>query len=467
MTADRPPKHTTRTRPALTRCWAGFGTVRVRTTVAAVLVVGIALLVGALVLVSLLSRDLERSVQTAAFLRAEDVAALLESGRPPETLAVDDDEGSLVQVLDSDGQVITASDNVVGEGAVADLRPGEAGTVDDLSIDDGPYRVVALAAETDEGSLVVLVGRTLESVEEGVAAVTSSLWVGVPGLVLIVAATTWVVTGRALRPVETIRSGVAAIGASELRRRVPEPAGDDEIARLARTMNDMLARLETAQVRQQRFVSDAGHELRSPIASIQHLLEVALAHPDAVDLTELAEAVLTEDRRMAVLVADLLVLARFDERREPTRHRPVDLDDILLAESNRVSELSRVRVNVSGITAGQVVGDRALLVRMVRNLVDNAERHARTTVTLGLTSADGAVRLSVADDGPGIAVADRERVFERFTRLDDARTRAAGGYGLGLSIVANVVLAHGGGIRVGDAQGGGALFVVTLPGAGF
>lgn len=362
-----------------------LGTVRVRTTAGATVVVGVALLVGAVVLVVVLRRNLVDNVETAARLRADDVVALLEAGTTPDALAVDDEEASLVQVLDASGRVVAASGNIQGEEPIADLPAGSARTLGLLPIDDDDsYRVVAESAGAPEGRFTVLVARSLEPAEETVAAVVALLAGGLPVLMLLVAGTGWVVTGRALRPVEAIRVQVTSVTSAELDRRVPEPAGDDEIARLARTMNEMLERLEASRDRQRRFVSDAGHELRSPIATIRHELETLLANPDGADIVEVASGLLAEDLRMQALVEDLLVLARSDEGTLALNRRAVDVDDLVLAEASRLRGRGVVRVDASGVSAGQVLGDPAQLARVVRNVVDNAERHATSKVALSV-----------------------------------------------------------------------------------
>lgn len=443
-----------------------LGTVRVRTTAGATVVVGVALLVGAVVLVVVLRRNLVGNVETAARLRADDVVALLEAGTTPDELAVDDEEASLVQVLDARGRVVAASGNIEGEDPIANLPAGSARTLRSLPIDDDDsYRVVAESAGAPGGRFTVLVARSLEPAEETVAAVVALLAGGLPVLVVLVAGTGWVVTGRALRPVEAIRAQVTSITSAELGRRVPEPGGQDEIARLARTMNEMLERLEASRDRQRRFVSDAGHELRSPIASIRHELETLLANPEGADIVEVASGLLAEDLRMQALVENLLVLARSDEGTLALNRRAVDVDDLVLAEASRLRSRRIVTVDTSGVSAGQVLGDPTQLARVVRNVVDNAERHATSKVALSVGQHGGRVTITVDDDGAGIPVADRGRVFERFTRLDDARARRSGGYGLGLAIVSEVVAAHGGTVHVGDAPMGGARVLVELPAA--
>jgi signal transduction histidine kinase len=440
----------------------------VRTTIGATAAVGLALVVGSAVLMGELRDRLVEDVEVAARLRAEDVAGLLEEGTPPRSLAIDEDDESLVQIVDDDDRVVLSSHNVEGDAPIADLDDGEAATVGGLDLgeeDEHPsFRVVALEADGSDGEYTVLAARTLESADEGIAAVRNVLLLGVPLLGQIVAVTTWVVTGRALRPVEAIRLEVAGINAGGLDRRVPEPEADDEVARLARTMNDMLARLQTSRDRQQRFVSDASHELRSPIATIRHELEVALANPEGVDTPQLATDLLAEDLRMQALVEDLLLLARSDEQRGTRPRRPVDLDDIVLDEANRIRARGRVRVDVTGVSAGQVLGDASQLGRVVRNLVENAERHSASEVRVELAAGEGRVVLAVIDDGPGIRPEDRERIFERFTRLDEARARSTGGYGLGLAIVREVVEHHGGEVEVTDVPSGtGARFTVEIP----
>ena len=294
--------------------------------------------------------------------------------------------------------------------------------------------------------------------------VTDLLLIGLPILLVVAALTIWLMVGRALAPVEAMRREVDAISAADLDRRVPSPHGNDEIARLATTMNDMLDRLERGQARQRRFVADASHELRSPVASIRQHAEVALAHPDRTTVGALAETVLAENLRVQRLVDDLLLLARADEHTLQLQQRPVDLDDLVFEEARRLREATSLRVD----TARRLgrAGQRRPRRRSggsLRNLGDNAVRHASSQVAFTLGEQDGAVVLDVDDDGPGIPPDERQRVFERFVRLDDARARDAGGSGLGLAIVAEVVGAHRGTISIGSSGLGGARFEVRLP----
>jgi signal transduction histidine kinase len=446
------------------------GSVRVRTTVAAVAVVGVAMVVGAVVMVVVLRNTLTREVLAAARLRAEDVAAVLGAGVGavgPGTLAVDDPDELVIQVLDGGGRVVAASPNVEGRPPVARLRPGASAEVEipagEPMDDSGEFLAVATGADTPQGQRTVLVARSTEAVGEAVAAVSGLLAVGLPLLLAVVGLTTWVVVGRALAPVEAMRAEVDEISAAALHRRVPDPPADDEIGRLARTMNRMLGRLEQAQARQRRLVADASHELRSPVATIRQHAEVALAHPGRTTTAELASTVLAEDLRLQRLTEDLLLLTRADEQSLALRRRPVDLDDLVFEEARRLRDATGLRVDTTAVSAGRVAGDAAGLRRVLRNLGDNASRHARERLALSVAERDATVVLAVDDDGPGIPDADRERVFERFVRLDDARARDDGGSGLGLAIVAELVAAHGGTVAVASSPLGGARVQVALP----
>ncbi|MGH8902289.1 MAG: sensor histidine kinase [Egibacteraceae bacterium] len=440
-----------------------MGTVRVRTTVAAVVIVGVAMAVGAVVLVAVLRSTLIRGVRTAAILRAADVAAVLESGTGPGGMAVADAGDILIQVLDEDGEVVASSRNVEGQPPVASLRPGDSTKID-VPVDDDDFLAVAVAADTPDGPLTVVVARTLDTVNEPIQIVSGLLATGLPALLLVVALTTWKVVGRALAPVEAIRREVDEISAAELHRRVPDPPSSDEIAHLAATMNRMLGRLERAQTRQRRFISDASHELRSPVASIRQHAEVALAHPDRTTTAELAGTVLAEDLRVQRLIDDLLLLARADEDTLQPRRRAVDLDDLVFDEARRLRDTTDLRVDTTAVSAGRVHGDAAGLRRVLRNLGENAARHAHRHISWALAQRDDTVFLAVDDDGSGIPEDERERVFERFVRLDDARSRDAGGSGLGLAIVSELVAAHGGTVTITDSPLGGARIEISLPG---
>lgn len=289
--------------------------------------------------------------------------------------------------------------------------------------------------------------------------VRGAMLTGLPVLLAVVAGVTWLVTRRALRPVEGIRRELSAITASEdLRRRVPEPDSRDEIARLARTTNETLTVLEASVERQRRFVADASHELRSPIASLRTQLEVGEAHPELLDVP----GAVADTVRLQGLATDLLLLARLDAGERPGR-TAVDLGTLVREEvSQRAGDRIPVAVSVAdGVL--EVTGSRGQLSRVVGNLLDNAERHAEHSVAVAVTRDRGDVLVEVTDDGSGVPEAERERVFERFVRLDDARSRDDGGAGLGLAIACDVAGRHGGTLDVGTAPEGGARFTLRLP----
>ncbi|MGH2728982.1 MAG: sensor histidine kinase [Actinomycetota bacterium] len=436
---------------------------RARTTTGAVVVVGAALLIASVALLVLMQNAMEGNIKDAARLRARDIVSALEGGSSPSAVTVGSDDDTLVQVVDPTGRVLASTALFEGHAPLADLRPGDSEIVPEIPGDDDPFVTVAEVADINGGRVTVLVARNLDVVRETGAVVTRILLLGVPLLLLVVGLTTWAMAGRALAPVESIRSGVAEISATELHRRVITPSGDDEIARLAQTMNDMLTRLDEAHKRQQRLVSDASHELRNPIATIGHHAEVALAHPESTTLETLASEVLAENVRLQSLAEDLLLLARADERTLELSFRPLDLDDLVLEEARRLGLTTQLRIDTSGVSAARTNGDRAGLQRVVRNLADNAARHASSAVRFSVREQDGQIVLEVDDDGTGVPVESRGIVFERFTRLDDARDRAHGGAGLGLAIVAEIVAAHGGSATVSDAPLGGARFEVILP----
>jgi signal transduction histidine kinase len=440
------------------------GSVRVRTTAVAVAVVGVILLVAGVALVAGLHALLVREVRAAAATHAAEAAGVLAAGGDP-TAALAGDDDVLVQVLGGTGEVLAATPNAAGRPALAHLAPGDAREIA-VPFDDDGYLAVS---STASGERTVVVGHSLDAVEESTRLLAVLLAIGLPALLLAVGATIWRVVGRALAPVDAIRAEVDAISAAELHRRVPQPAATDEVGRLASTMNRMLDRLERARTRERRFVADASHELRSPIAAIRQQAEVALAHPGRLPEGELARTAHAESLRMQALVDDLLLLAQADEHVLPLRRRPVDLDDLVLAEARRVRAGAGLRdpaellVDTSGVTAARVAGDPTALRRVLRNLGDNAARHAAHRIAFELVERDGRAELHVDDDGPGVPAADRFRIFERFVRLDDARVRTGGGSGLGLAIVAEVVAAHGGTAGVADGWLGGTRVTVRLP----
>ncbi|MGE0296223.1 ATP-binding protein [Pseudonocardia sp.] len=463
--------------------WARRAGVRVRTAGTAAIVVAVALALGGAAMLLLLDRSLESVEQDEARVGAAEVADALAAGvAPQDAVGRSRSVVALVQVLDARGAALAASPSLAGRPPLVAERPapgtevsvrliggsGTAGTDPDGGwLDPDDVAVAVRGVATADGDLVVVVGEPLGSVGRSVAATAELLAIAVPLLALVAAITTYVATGRALRPVEAMRAQVELITDRDLDQHVVEPAARDEVGRLAVTLNAMLARLRAARAAQRQLVADASHELRSPLTTVVAGLELTRGRTERDDARIAAMAV--DAARIGHLVEDLLLLARADER----GLRPggdgagddVDLDELLDAERLRLRSVSTVEV-VTVVAAARVRGDRGQLARLVRNLVDNAVRHAAGVVELHLSSLDGTVELAVGDDGPGIPVADRERVLRRFVRLDPGRARDAGGSGLGLAIVTEVAHAHGGTVEVGRSPRGGALVTVRLPAAG-
>lgn len=441
-------------------------TVRARTAAAATLVVTLCLILAGGALLLVLFHSLEASARSTADARAKQVAEQLQPDSPDDfdhSMLATDSQVGVVQVVDATGRLVAQSPG--GPAAPLAIRPLAPGATEFLGrvtvSPEDDFWVTGVGARTPAGPVTVLVGADREPVEKVVTTVAILLAIGGPLAVALVAFGTYRLVGAALQPVETIRRRVASMTSAGLEDRIPIPTADDEVARLAVTMNDMLDRLEASQAAQRRFVSDASHELRSPLATINAALDLAQARPEFLD-DALVESLVPEAQRMTRLVADLLLLARADEGGQPRRQVDVDLDDIVSAEADRVRAITDLRVSAS-VKAVRVVGDPRALSRLVRNVVDNAIRYAESTIEFRCAVVEGRARIVIADDGPGIAPEQRQRVFDRFVRLDTPRTRDVGGAGLGLSIVAQIAAAHHGTVTVDQTPGGGASFVVVLP----
>ncbi|MBT1101450.1 sensor histidine kinase [Streptomyces sp. Tu10] len=475
--------------------------VRARAAIGATLVVAVALVASGLAVLLVLRANLIDQADLQAEVAAREVAGQLATGTPYDELELDDEEDHPVQVTDEEGRAVVVSKDlraITGTGtsgvtpapsasAGASPSPGDGdddadddddgsrpgrGEVssDDPDFSDGTatvdgttadYRFAAVEATTPDGvTLTVYAGAPLAAEQEAVNTVRGAMLTGLPLLLVVVAGVTWLVTRRALRPVEGIRREMAAITASEdLARRVPEPGSRDEIAALARTTNETLTVLEASVERQRRFVADASHELRSPIASLRTQLEVAEAHPELLDLP----GAVADTVRLQVLAADLLLLARLDAGEKPGS-ATVELGALVREEvSQRTGDRIAVSVEVPQGGAFEVNGSRGQLSRVIGNLLDNAQRHAEGSVAVSVAADGRGVRVEVRDDGAGVPEDERERIFERFVRLDDARSRDDGGAGLGLAIARDVASRHGGTLTVDRAAEGGAAFRLWLP----
>jgi signal transduction histidine kinase len=371
-------------------------------------------------LVFVVQHALMHAVDSTAKERATDAVRLTAAdGILPSSAEAD----NVVQIVDASGRIVASTANVAGEARLFTFAPKGAvslRTVKHVKVPDAAdsYRV---AVAVGSGGRLVYAAVPNDDQREAVRRLEVAVGVGLPVVVAVMVLLTWLLVGRALRPAEE------------------------------------------ASRRQRGFVADAAHELRSPIASLRTQLEVAAAHPDDVALAQAVPGLLANVDRLARLAEDLLQLARLDDG-VPLLQHLVDFDDLVFAEATRARAVApaSVEIDVSQVSAAQVQGDAAALGRLVRNIIDNAVRYAEARVLVTLHAVDGIAELVVSDDGPGVPAADRDRIFERFTRLDDARTHGIGGAGLGLAIVRAVTAAHGGTVIVADGASG-ARFVVRLP----
>jgi len=448
-----------------------LGSVRVRVTFTAVLAVGCALAVTAGIIVASLSRERQHVLLTTAQEQARVVQTLNPSLTPPFQLPASETlESGLVQVLHF-GKVVGASRPLrskpplwlSGDPQVQTNDYILAGQAHDVHVVSVP---VTFGKTTD----YVVVVTSLDQYDKSLVYIYRLLEIGMPSLLVIVALIAWLIVGRALRPIEALRRQVADVAAVAGAHRLPEPATDDEVGRLARTLNSMLDRLESATKRERRFLADASHELRSPIANIRTELEVALHRPDRAEWSKVASEVLAQDERMGRLVESLLLLARTDDGRLAAESVAKPSDVTAVAESvvsDAAAESARgggprITLRSSPVFA-QVPA--IYLERILSNLVDNARRYADTHVEVSVRAEGTFVVVEVRDDGPGVPAHERHRIFERFVRLDEARDRVQGGFGLGLAIVADLAKVFGGRVDVADAPPGesGAVFVLRLP----
>ncbi|WP_432840751.1 sensor histidine kinase [Dactylosporangium sp. CA-092794] len=444
-------------------------TLRTRVTVIAGLALSAAIVLGLVFMYLLLVQSVHRTIDQQLRTYADQVAQSGASGRWPDPLPASPiDPNAQAQVLAPDGHVLASTRMLAGLPAVYALPAGTNTPVRQKAAEGvipGEARVFAQRTTVAGRPVTIVTGTNTEALGQVSEASRRLLLLGLPGIVLVAAGTVWLVVGRALRPVERIRhtvTDITDITSADLSRRVPEPATADEIGHLAHTMNDMLARLEDAARRQRRFVADASHELRSPLAAIRTTLEVGLAHPGTAPWPVIADRAMRQAARLQGLVEALLVLAKADERQLAARQQRVDLSALLheVAADTHTAGLD-LAVEVPARTA--VTGNPDQLRRLFGNLAENAARYARTGIAVTATVEAGVVRVDVDDDGPGIAEADRERVFDRFVRLDDSRGRGSGSAGLGLAIAREITVVHGGHIEIGASPAGGTRVTVTLP----
>jgi signal transduction histidine kinase len=497
-----------RYRPPGLVIWWRRRSLRARLTLTAAAGLAVALAAVAILLISVLGVTLDRGLDNSARQTAREVAALVDANRLPNPVPVAAGT-AVVQVIDAQGRIVAAS---AGADRLVPLLPmpraeAAARTQTGVPLDGRPYglpeslRVAAVPGRRGE---IVIAAVSYDAVNDTLVTVAHALLLGTPALLLLMVWVSWLITGSTLRPITALRRGAEQVTATGVPRGLPVPEAHDEVHSLAVTLNDMLSRLEAAQQRQRRFVSDTAHELRSPIASIRAQLEVALDHPGSQEWEQTARDVLADTMRLSRLAEDLLALARLEERGGRARGAdrdapgsgasgalpgpdggepdavgagpgadgpgaggPVELADLVTGTASRYGQ-ARVPVSASAPEPCPVAGDGEALRRMLVNLIDNAVRYAGNQVTVAARPVDGSVLLTVTDDGPGIAASDTERAFERFTTLDGARARRDGdvsGAGLGLAIVRATARAHGGAVWLEDARPG-LRATVRLPLAG-
>lgn len=437
---------------------------RRRITAIATVIVAVVLVAIAVVTVLTVRRELVENLDRSLDQRAAEVDALLADGNVD--LVTSDREDHFAQALAVDGTLLASTDNAADVSVDDSVPEGRtnAFTTTDLPIEDDAYRVLIRRSDV-AGVGFIVVGENIDDLRDTTRALVVTLFVVIPLAVAVLAIAVWWLVGRTLGPVDEIRREVDEIGLRDLGRRVPSPGTGDEVDRLAATMNEMLERLEISAEQQRRFVADASHELRTPLTRLRTSLEVEMAHA-APEVSPIVASALEDTVDMQELVDDLLFLARRDAGVGPGTFALVDLD-VVVGEEARDSRVPvGPIIDMTGVSAATVLGNERALRRLVRNLLSNALRHARTSVVLGLVENRERVELTVSDDGPGVDAADRDRVFERFVRLDDARTDVEGGTGLGLAIVREIAHDHRGAARVEEAPGGGARFVVTFPAHG-
>ena len=439
--------------------------VRVRVTVLATFLVAVVLIVGAMLLTRAVEGRLVSDRERAATEAVGATVDQVEAGVPLGAIVHQTfDQQAGVGIFNSTGAQVGDQFNlpitnisVLPSGAASVAGSQTAGSqmifISGVAPQDVAYDAAPVVV--GGGNFFVVGMASLAEVRHSMKTLWSGLRLGIPLVVLAVALVAWFLAGRALRPVEAMRQEVETISATTLQRRLREPRSHDEVARLARTMNSMLERLQASRDHERQFLSDASHELRSPLASMRAQLETGSWTSDA-------DGVKAEAARLAHIVDDLMDLAKADEAAPPSTE--TDLDEVVLEEVAAIAPTSAITIGTANVGAARLIGDRQALARMVRNLVENAGRHATSNVEVALTNVDGHVTLTVDDDGEGIAEEDRSRLFERFTRTDSSRSRDTGGVGLGLAVVRATARRHGGDVQYETAPNGGARFVVTLPG---
>jgi signal transduction histidine kinase len=446
---------------------------RLRITIVTGAVVAVVLVASSFLLIGWLRSTQLQDTDRVLNDQIDIVAELLRRNQLPQSITPSGLDTAQVQVILPDG---TVAARTIGLGSAVRLdvvpppgygaQTGHITTAKALGVPgDSRYRVVARSVPFDIGTVTIYAATTLRSADSVVHTLVVALWIAVPVFIALATLATWWLTGRALRPVGRMRREVEAIRVAGTDQRLSTQQRAAELDQLAGTLNDMLDRTSASEAIRRQFLADASHELRSPLASARAMLEVGLAYSDRTDWPATAEDVMVEVDRLEGLAAELLALARAEGGERALQREVIDMAELVAAEVQRSTD-SRVSTFSSGPALVSV--DRTLLVRALRNLLDNARRHAATKVTINVSSGNVSsgerVAVQVFNDGDDIPVEQRETVFEPFTRLDSARTRDDGGAGLGLSLARRIAEVHGGTLAVVDTTKGTA-FLLTLPAA--
>ncbi len=434
--------------------------VRSRATLGASLVLALALGVGAVAAANLLRRALASQAESQVINRVDEVEAMINNGVIARVLAPTAREIVQVQVLDASGGVVAVTPGLAGTTRLDVIAAPPMGhqttaTVDGNSIGGVPgqnYRMVARTVQSAFGSWTIYAVTSLDSAQRAERYLRNSFFIGLPLIVALAALVISRVVARALAPVDAMRAEVDRIEAADLSGRVQAGSTDDEIANLGLTLNRMLDRLEEASSRQQLFAAAASHELRSPLSTIRTELEVGLAYPERAEWTKVAEDSLIEIARLEELTRDLRILTR-SRSMQASAAVPIELSELVAAEVSLRRPERGVRYQTM-LSRAQIAADPDAIVRIIRNLFDNAERHAAGLIRVAVVNDQSGVTLSVANDGPPIPADDRERIFEPFMRLDEARSLDIGGSGLGLAIVRSIMSALGGSIIAVEVETG-------------
>lgn len=437
--------------------WWGQRSLTLRLTIVATVVLALGLMTGAAGVATLFYHGRINALDATVRAEASTISALVRSGQLPDPLPVPADKPVFAQVVGADGMVRAATPSasrvvpILAYSALSDRATGQPFTTSHTALGSAPLRVIATGTRLGGEPVIVVTAVSFTDVQAVLDSLLRILVIAVPIILLAAAIATWLAVSSALRPVDELRAAADEVAQIPARTapRLPVPESGDELARLADTLNQMLERLYRASEQQRTFVADAAHELRSPIASIRTQLDVALTtETDREEWRRVGSDVIGDIDRVGRLADDLLLLARLDAG-ATTRRELVD-----------VSALLGLDVEPQWVTA-----DPRGLRRALDNIISNARRHASDRVEIALTRSGSLIVVTVDDDGPGIEAADRERVFDRWLRLDEGRARDEGGAGLGLAITRSVVTAHGGDVTLGDSPLGGVRAVVRLPAA--